>query len=1243
MPSPVHLALVWHMHQPYYKDDLTSTYLLPWVRLHCVKDYHKMAALLDGYPRLRQTFNLVPSLLAQIDDYGRGEAHDLFLNLCRRPATELSAEERSFLVRWVRESPQALRVQQSPRYLELASREGGAESFTNNEIRDLQVWSNLAWFDPVLVDRDARLSALKAKDVNFSEEDKEVLFAAQLEMVRSVIPKYREMAQQGRIELTTSPYYHPILPLVVDVASAREASPGIELPDRPFAHPDDAEQQIALGLSTFERLLGMRPRGMWPSEMAVADSVVRLAGQAGIDWLISDEDVLARSLEIGITRDGDGRVSPPQALYKPHRIERDGREVTVVFRDKVLSNLIGFEYYRMPAQTAARDFMARLRRIREMQGDDEFLVVVALDGENAWEFYPRDGHDFLNALYTELDASSDVISTTVEDYLARHEPGIPLTRLHAGSWINASFDTWIGDPEHTVAWDLLAQTRDWLDGYAREHPHRHAQLASAWREIMITEGSDWYWWFSRRHDSGMDVIWDNQFRLHLRNVYKLLEAKPPSRLFDPIVQKDGAVNVVRPIAEFTPTGPDDPAWRLAGRFEVSTGFGALHRPGGLAERVFYGCDEQALHLKVESSRPLRELGETGVSFWIYLSGPALTDQERSQPTQRLPMPRVSAGDLGFEPAYAASVRFDPGSSWISVHRIGDWRTVGEPLFETEVPQRSALAFSIPFSVLEKGGGEPLELAMAVIRRDAELERIPPTGSLGLQVPGRARLVAGSGEQLKILLASAEVTPFAKTGGLADVAAALPKELRRLGHDVRIVMPRYRQISREYYELRPVVTGLDVPLGSQTVACNILEGRLGEVPVYFVDCPSLFDRDGIYGFGDDDARFIYFNRALLEMLGPLGFVPDVIHLNDWHTALVPNLLEMLYVPARPELSGIATVLTIHNLAFQGAFGFGSLHLAGLEHWGLLKVGVPHLDDIVNILGRGIHFADIVNTVSERYAEEIQTPDFGEGMDALLARHSHKLHGVVNGIDVEMFDPVRDPAVHHHYSADDPSGKRLNRDALRRVLGLEPSPAPVVALISRLYDQKGLDIIEQALPAIIDHGVQIAVLGTGERRYEDMFRQQAAQHAGRVSASIGFDHHLAQLLYAGSDMVLMASRFEPCGLGQLIGMRYGAIPVVRATGGLVDTVRDYDPAVDGGWGFVFEKYDAWALFGAVVRAAEVHRHRDLWERLVRRAMAQDVSWAQSARRYVELYRTALVSNRDRRGVMPSGLLEPITTAR
>jgi starch synthase len=420
----------------------------------------------------------------------------------------------------------------------------------------------------------------------------------------------------------------------------------------------------------------------------------------------------------------------------------------------------------------------------------------------------------------------------------------------------------------------------------------------------------------------------------------------------------------------------------------------------------------------------------------------------------------------------------------------------------------------------------------------------------------------------------------------------------------------------------------VPLGDQTLECSILEGRLADVPVYFVDCPQLYERDGMYGFGDDDARFVYFSRAAIEMLRPLGFVPEVIHVHDWHVALIPNLLDRLYAEDA-ELSGIATVLTLHNLAFQGQFGPATLRLAELEGWGLIRLGIPHLDDMVNFLGRGIYFADVVNTVSERYAEEIQRPEYGEGLDELLRSQAHKLYGIVNGIDTEIFDPASDPAIPHHYAADDPGPKGLDKAALRTELGLAEGTRPLIAFISRFYEQKGLELIQQALPALIGIDLQLAVLGAGDRRFEDMFRFAAAQHPGRIAAYIGFDAALAQRLYAGADMLLMPSRFEPCGLAQLISLRYGTIPIVRATGGLADTIRDFDPTTDRGFGFSFASYDAWQLFGTVVRAVETYRHAATWTRLVKRAMREDVSWARSAALYASLYRSAIAGHRGHRG--------------
>jgi ADP-glucose type glycogen/starch synthase len=1220
--KPLHVAFVWHMHQPYYKDDLTNTYLLPWVRLRSAKDYYKMPALLDGYPKIRATFNLVPSLLAQIEDYGKAESVDLFLNLSRRNAAELSPEERDFVLRWMRESPRTLRVQQSPRYLDLASRPLDAQ-FTTQDMRDLQVWFNLAWSDPAWAESEPRLAELKRKDRDFTEADKVPLFEAQMEIMQRVIPKYRELAERGQIELTFSPYYHPILPLLCHVDSARTANPQIQLPERHFSHPEDAERQIQLGQALFQRLVGSTPKGMWPSEMAVGESVARLAGEAGIDWMISDEEVLARSLDIRMWRDSEGRVNVPEQLYQPFRVEREGRAVSMVFRDSQLSNLIGFDYQRMSSVDGARNLVGRLRRIREQQGDRDFLAVIALDGENAWEFYPRDGHDFLNALYTELETAPEIVTTTVSDFLTEHPPQQRLNHLHTGSWIGASLDTWIGDPEHNIAWDLLAETRAWLEEQSRERPQLADQAALAWREILITEGSDWFWWFSRKHDSGMDQIWDNQFRLHLRNVYKLMGQRAPARLFQPIIARVPTPERAAPSVSISPTSRADPAWKEAGYYVVGSGFGALHRPIGVVERVLYGSDSERFYLRIDAPRPAAELEAQHIEFWLYCSGAPATVHEGSL---QLPLSEVAAADIGFEPAHVVRIVPYGQGGKVTVARVVEPLTKAHVEAEWDVPD--PFFVSVPFKQLGKHRGDTMEMALVVTRDGRDIEQVPPSGSLGLRIDGDSPAVeVPHAAHLKVLVATAELSPFAKSGGVADVAAALSKELRRLGHDVRVVLPRYGQIDIQHHDLRPVVQEVMVPLGSQSLPATIYEGRLGDLVVYFVDYPPLFDREGMYGFGDDDARSVFFSRALLEMLPALEFIPDVIHVHDWYAALVPNLIDRVY--ADGPVSEIATTLTIHNLAAQGVFGFGALTLAGLDKWGLIRVGIPGLDNVVNVLGRGIHFSDVVNTVSERYAMEIQTPEYGEGLHELLRSNAHKLHGIVNGIDYEIFDPQHDPNIPHHYSASATEPKALDRAELRSELGLDQADRPLCAMVSRLYDVKGLDLVEQAMPALLNFGIQLVVMGTGDRRYEDMLRRWAGERPRQVAAAIGFDSALAQRIYAGADMLWMPSRFEPCGLAQLIALRYGTIPVVRTTGGLADTISEYYPVTGTGNGFRFDAYDAWQFFAAVVRAAETYRHPSLWSWLVRRAMNEDVSWSRSAQSYAQLYRAAIAAKRERRG--------------
>ena len=341
-----------------------------------------------------------------------------------------------------------------------------------------------------------------------------------------------------------------------------------------------------------------------------------------------------------------------------------------------------------------------------------------------------------------------------------------------------------------------------------------------------------------------------------------------------------------------------------------------------------------------------------------------------------------------------------------------------------------------------------------------------------------------------------------------------------------------------------------------------------------------------------------------------------------------MLAKLYA-TDPAYAGIATVLTVHNLAFQGVFGYGTLHLANLDPWGLIKPGIPGLDDIVNLLGRGLYYSDAVNTVSNRYAEEILTPEYGERMDPLLRLFRSKLYGIINGIDYEVFNPTTDPNLAARYDLESIERKVENKLALQKELGLPQRPeVPLIGLISRLYDQKGLDLIANIMWGLMRLDLQLVVLGAGEGRYEELFRANARDNPQKLSATIGFKPVLAQHIYAGSDMFLMPSRFEPCGLGQLISLRYGTIPIVRATGGLADTIQDWDPVKQTGNGFVFDAYDHWDLYARVVRALENFRQPQLWRALQRNAMTSDVSWANSALQYVRLYQRAMTNHEEAR---------------
>ncbi|TME25375.1 MAG: glycoside hydrolase [Chloroflexi bacterium] len=610
MTRPLHVAFIWHMHQPYYKDDLQNSFLLPWVRLRCAKDYYKMPALLDGYPSIKQTFNLVPALVAQIEDYVDGRFADVYLDLARRPVSELTIDERAFIARWMTESSQIRRVRQYPRYLDLTRKreqawpraaDDLAKLFSDAELRDLQVWFNLSWIGPEVMAADAQIAELVRKGRDFSEDDKEPVFNVHFDLLRKVLPKYRELQDRGQAELVTSPYYHPILPLIADLGIARVARPDLAMPRRLFAHPQDAAEQLRLGVEAHTRRFGTRPRGIWPPEAAVSDEVARLAAEQGLEWMLSDEGILARSSGNPINRDGDGQLMQPELLYAPYRVQTSGPPIQLVFRDGRLSNAIGFEYQNSAPDEAAKDLIDRLHGIQRRQQDAPLLAVIALDGENCWDFYEGNGNDFLHSLYSRLSHDPDVKTVTVSEFLAEFPTHRSLAGIHPGSWINANFDTWVGDQEHNVAWELLAEARDFLSERERQ-ADAVAELPAARREVLIAEGSDWFWWFGRSHDSGMDQIWDSLFRLHLRNIYMSCQQSPPASLYQPIVKEAESSASKRPDRKITPklNGViDHDEWSAGGYVDVTALFGAMHPPKGAIRRIWFGHDDHNLYLRFD--------------------------------------------------------------------------------------------------------------------------------------------------------------------------------------------------------------------------------------------------------------------------------------------------------------------------------------------------------------------------------------------------------------------------------------------------------------------------------------------------------------------------------------------------------------------------------------------------------------------------------------------------------------------
>jgi alpha-amylase/alpha-mannosidase (GH57 family) len=640
MPHPLYVAFVWHQHQPLYKSRSSSfasdgQYRLPWVRLHGTKDYLDLVLLLERYPKLHQTVNLVPSLMLQIEDYVAGTALDPYLTATLTPTEHLTETQKQFIVEHFFDANHHTLIDPHPRYAELygqrqdRGRGWCLENWNLQDYSDLLAWHNLAWIDPLFWD-DPEIAAWLEQGKAFSLSDRQRIIAKHREILSRIIPQHRKMQEAGQLEVTTTPYTHPIMPLLADTDAGRVAVPHMTLPQQRFQFAGDISRHLEKAWEMYEDRFGCLPRGLWPSEQSVSPAMLPYVAKQGFQWLCSDEAVLGWTLKHFFHRDERGTVYDPQKLYRPYRLETPAGDLAIVFRDHRLSDLIGFTYSAMDTKKAVTDLVGQLEAIaRSLKSgnstlDQPWLVTIALDGENCWEFYPQDGKPFLEMLYQTFSNDPDIKLVTVSEFIEQFPPTetIPADQLHSGSWVDGSFTTWIGDPAKNRAWDLLTEARQTL----ANHPEATEETnPEAWEALYAAEGSDWFWWFGEGHSSNQDAMFDQLFREHLAALYQALNEPIPDNVCRPV-----EIHASR--GDHPPEGfihpvmdgrGDEQDWDKAGRIEVGGARGTMHRSSPI-QRLWYGVDHLNFYLRLDFQtgvQPGKEIPAELNLLWFYADQP----------------------------------------------------------------------------------------------------------------------------------------------------------------------------------------------------------------------------------------------------------------------------------------------------------------------------------------------------------------------------------------------------------------------------------------------------------------------------------------------------------------------------------------------------------------------------------------------------------------------------------------------
>ena len=714
------IAILWHMHQPYYEDLATGEHVLPWVRMHGLKDYYGMVALMREFPQVKLTFNLVPSLLVQLEAFAEDRARDWHLELGLKPAAELTDTERATILSEFFHAPRGRMIDRYPRYADLLQKRDSRGGYTEQDFLDLQVWHKLAWVDPFYLDTDKRIGRLLQKQHNFSEDDKLELREVELEILRRVIPEYREAAARGQVELSTSPFYHPILPLLCDTDVYLETHPSSPVPRPPFRHPEDASAQLARARVCHKRLFGIDPVGLWPSEGSVSDDTAALAAEAGFRWMATDEAILGRTIGREFRRDGAGRLEQPELLYRPYEVQAGASKIGCLFRDHSLSDLIGFVYAGWDADGAASDFVSRLteagRRFSSSSDGEEATIAIILDGENAWEHFEGGGRPFLRALYGKLASHPELRPVTMSEAAAR--PGRPLTGIFPGSWIDGNFFIWIGHADDIRGWRQLREARQM---FGRLSPDADPEdREKAFKELLIAEGSDWFWWYGDDHSSSHDLEFDELFRRHIRNVYQMMGQQIPEELF--------ATNITTgqiPLSVVTPVGLLNPVldgrdtsyfeWLPAGIVETNAPpagtMSGSDRQEPAVKQILFGFDLETLFLRFDLPGQARQKLADGMRISINFTNPA---------DRRLVL---SASRRG---AVAELQERTPGGQWAPV------RSAAPTIAALDIVEAA-----VPFADLGLRPNHPFAFFVSIQNDGHELERYPPHRPVETAVPDPA--------------------------------------------------------------------------------------------------------------------------------------------------------------------------------------------------------------------------------------------------------------------------------------------------------------------------------------------------------------------------------------------------------------------------------------------------------------------------------------------------------------------------